>query len=213
MFGFGKTSNEIPAGSDAIAILTADHRKVDELFAEFERAERGPQKIAIATRICNELVVHATAEEDIFYPQALAALQAEESKDVELIWEAAVEHGTLEGLIASLGGMNASDDDFEAHVKVLKEYVKHHVKEEENEIFPRVRRTGLDLEALGGAIAERKEQLQEAMSSDRGAARSNGRSRSRGGSAESRGSQGRGGNAGGKRASSGGGSRGRAASR
>jgi hemerythrin superfamily protein len=211
MFGLGKSSNEATNSNDAIALLTADHRKVDALFAEFESAERGQQKIAIATQICNELVVHATAEEDIFYPQALAALQAEESKDVELIWEAAVEHGTLEGLIASLSGMSASDDDFEAHIKVLKEYVKHHVKEEENEIFPRVRRTGLDMEALGEEIAERKEQLKAAMSSDRGGARGNGRSRGQLRSGEqSSGGQGRGGS--GKRASSGGG-RGRTASR
>jgi hemerythrin superfamily protein len=215
MFGLGKSSNEANVGNDAIAILTADHRKVDALFAEFESAERGQQKIAIATQICNELVVHATAEEDIFYPQALAALQAEGSKDAELIWEATVEHGTLEGLIDSLSGMRATDDDFEAHIKVLKEYVKHHVKEEENEIFPRVRRTGLDMEALGEAIAERKEQIKAAMSSDRGGARSggargNGKSRGQAREGQARGSSAREG--GGKRASSGGG-RGRAASR
>lgn len=213
MFGFGKSSNEARAGSDAIAILTADHRKVDALFAEFENAERDQEKIAIATQICDELVVHAAAEEDIFYPQALAALQTEESKDADLIWEATVEHGTLEGLIDSLTGKSASDDDFEAHIKVLKEYVKHHVKEEENEIFPRVRRTGLDLVVLGEAIAERKEQLKAAMTRDRGAARGNGRSR-QDGRAQARSSQGRGGSGVGKRASAGGGGgRGRAASR
>lgn len=160
MFGIGESRNP----NNAIELLTADHRKVDELFKEFEKETDGRRKVALATQICNELTVHATAEEEIFYPQALAAFENEgKSDDKDLIWEATVEHGTLEGLIASLAGVSAADDAFEAHVKVLKEYVKHHVKEEENQMFPKVRGTSLDLDALGEQIAERKEQLKVQM--------------------------------------------------
>ncbi len=158
MFGIGESPN------NAIKLLTADHRKVDQLFKQFEAEDNGRRKVELATQICNELTVHATAEEEIFYPQALAAFsQKEKDEDSKLIWEATVEHGTLEGLIASLSGMQAEDESFEAHVKVLQEYVKHHVREEENEIFPKVRRTDLDLDALGERIAQRKEELKEEM--------------------------------------------------
>jgi hemerythrin superfamily protein len=160
MFGLGETKSP----TNAIELLIADHRRVDALFKEFENESDGRRKVAIATEICNELTVHATAEEDIFYPRALAAFEVENKSDnKDLIWEATVEHGTLEGLIASLSGVSASDDAFEAHVKVLKEYVKHHVKEEEGQMFPKVRMTGLDLEAMGEEIAARKEQLKRQM--------------------------------------------------
>jgi hemerythrin superfamily protein len=158
MFGFGETPRH------AISLLTADHRKVEQLFAEFERAEESARKVELATQICNELTVHATVEEELFYPQLMAAFQSEDKdEDVDLIWEATVEHGTLEGLISALTGMRAADDGFEAHVKVLKEYVKHHVREEENEMFPKARRTSIDLDALGEAMEKRKLQLQQQM--------------------------------------------------
>jgi len=150
MFGFGKSS------TDAIALLKADHRTVEELFAQFESESSKPRKVTIATRICQELAVHARVEEELVYPKALAAFKAD---DQALVWEATVEHGTLSGLIDALGGAAAGDDDFDAHVKVLKEYVKHHVREEENEMFPRLRATGLDLEALGEQIAAMKSEL------------------------------------------------------
>jgi len=150
MFGFGKSS------TDAIALLKADHRTVEELFAQFESEQSKPRKITLATRICQELAVHARVEEELVYPKALATFKAD---DQALVWEATVEHGTLAGLIDALGGAAAGDDDFDAHVKVLKEYVKHHVREEENEMFPRLRATGLDLEALGEQIAARKNEL------------------------------------------------------
>ena len=148
---------------DAIALLTADHRRVDELFKQFEKEKNGENKASLAMEICNELTVHATAEEELFYPQAVAAFEAAGVEGQDLIWEATVEHGTLEGLIASLDGVDADDQMFDAHVKVLQEYVKHHVKEEEGEMFPKVRSTGLDLEALGEEIAARKEELMAEM--------------------------------------------------
>ena len=150
MFGFGKSS------TDAIALLKADHRTVEDLFARFEDETSHPRKIELATRICRELAVHAKVEEEIVYPRALATFDA---GDQTLIWEATVEHGTLSGLIDALGGAAAGDADFDAHVKVLKEYVKHHVHEEENEMFPRLRATKLDLEKMGEEITARKNEL------------------------------------------------------
>lgn len=158
MFGFGKSSND--STPDAIALLKADHRAVEELFAEFEREKSAARKVTLATRICRELAVHAKVEEELVYPRALAAFG---QQDQALIWEATIEHGTLSGLIDALGGAAASDEDFEAHVKVLKEYVKHHVKEEENEMFPKLRASGLDLAAVGEEIAKRKAELMQAF--------------------------------------------------
>ena len=158
MFGFGKSSNDPSSPSDAISLLKADHRTVEALFAEFEKEESKARKVTLATRICRELAVHAKVEEELVYPRALSVFGKE---DQGLIWEATVEHGTLSGLIDALGGAAATDDDFDAHVKVLQEYVKHHVREEENEMFPRLRATGLDLEALGEEISGRKAALME----------------------------------------------------
>lgn len=156
MFGFGKSSNDASSATDAIALLKADHRTVETLFAEFEEETSKPRKITLATRICRELAVHAKVEEELVYPRALAVFKAE---DQGLIWEATVEHGTLSGLIDALGGAAATDADFDAHVKVLKEYVKHHVREEESEMFPRLRATGIDLGRLGEEITARKNEL------------------------------------------------------
>ena len=159
MFGFGESP---PA--NVIELLIADHRRVDGLFKEFEKENDGARKVALASEICNELSVHAAAEEDILYPRALAAFEAAgKSDDKELIWEATVEHGTLEGLIASLAGVAASDDAFDAHVKVLKEYVKHHVKEEEGEMFPKLHGAGLDLVAMRDEVAAHKQALMRRM--------------------------------------------------
>lgn len=149
MFGFGKST-------DAIALLKADHRAVEDLFAQFEKETSNPRKITLATRICRELAVHAKVEEELVYPRALSVFKPD---DQALIWEATVEHGTLSGLIDALGGAAATDADFDAHVKVLMEYVKHHVREEEHEMFPRLRATGIDLDALGEEITARKNAL------------------------------------------------------
>lgn len=153
----------LTATPDAIALLIADHRQVDELFQRFESEEDSRAKVQLAEEICNQLTIHATAEEELFYPQTVAAFEAAGIEETDLVWEATVEHGTLEGLIDALRGTSAGDEMFEAHMKVLKEYVKHHVKEEEGEMFPRVRESGLDLQQLGEAIAMRKEALKEEL--------------------------------------------------
>jgi len=152
------------AGSeDAIKLLTADHKEVKALFKEYEKlvkAEAGDdEKQALAEQICVMLTVHATAEEELFYPAARDAL----GDDEDLIDEADVEHSTAKELIAQIQGSTPDDPHFDAKVKVLGEYIDHHVKEEEGEIFPKAKKGGLDTAALGAEIAARKEELMAEM--------------------------------------------------
>ncbi len=106
--------------------------------------------------ICAELTAHATAEEEIFYPAARKAMDR-----AELIDEADVEHASAKDLIAQIEGSSPSDDHYDAKVKVLGEYIDHHVQEEEGEMFPKVRRAKLDTVALGEQIAQRKAQIMQ----------------------------------------------------
>jgi len=140
---------------DATALLREDHKLVSGLFEQFESTRSGAKKQQLAAQICNELTVHATIEEEIFYPAVEAAL-----KDDELVPEARVEHETLKMLIAQVKDGNPDDPMWEARVKVMSEYVKHHVKEEQNEMFPEAKSAKkLDLVALGEQLMARKEQL------------------------------------------------------
>jgi hemerythrin superfamily protein len=141
----------------AFKILKKDHETVDALFKEWKSADDNARKAALVNEICNALTVHAQIEEEILYPEALRAL---DNDGDALIREAAVEHGTLKGLITRLDGSGPSDEMFEAHVTVLMEYVKHHVKEEENEMFPKIEKTDLDLEDIGLRMQVRKDQLE-----------------------------------------------------
>jgi hemerythrin superfamily protein len=143
---------------DAIELLTEDHEHVKSMFEQYdglgERAHATKQKLAI--QICTELTRHATAEEEIFYPAVRAA-----GKDTEdMVDEAVVEHASAKDLIAQIMAMDSSDELFDAKVKVLGELIDHHVQEEEGEMFPKARKAGLDLEALGQEIEERKAQIQ-----------------------------------------------------
>ena len=115
-------------------------------------------KESLVAKICDALTVHAKIEEEIFYPAARRALDAEEGK--ELLDEAAVEHQTLKDLVSRLESAPTDDPLYDAGVKVLSEYVKHHVREEENELFPKVKSSGLDLVDLGSKLEARKGQLQ-----------------------------------------------------
>lgn len=153
-----KNAPQQAGATDAITLLTEDHEKVKEMFEQYEglgdRAHASKKKLA--TQICTELTKHATAEEEIFYP----AMKAAGSKDDEdLVDEATVEHASAKELIAQIMAMEATEELFDAKVKVLGELIEHHVKEEEDEMFPKARKAGLDLEALGAQIAERKEQV------------------------------------------------------
>ncbi len=139
---------------DAIALLRADHKLVSALFAEYEKARSTSKKKMLVSQICTELSIHAQLEEEIFYPAVKKAL-----KDKEMIPEAMVEHATIKALIGQVEGIEPDGEIFNAKIKVLSEYVKHHVKEEQNEIFPQVKSTDLDMVALGARIAARKEEL------------------------------------------------------
>jgi hemerythrin superfamily protein len=174
----------IDAPRDAIALLKQDHRTVSGLFDEFEKADDEEQS-AIAQRVCQLLTVHATIEEELLYPAAKEAFEDEEDED--MVNEAEVEHGSVKELIAKIEGMTSDDEHFKATVKVLSEYVKHHVKEEENELFPELKKTELDLKELGGRLADRKVALMEQLGIEaeeatqprkRSAARSTARSKS-----------------------------------
>jgi hemerythrin-like domain-containing protein len=142
---------------DAIALLTEDHENVKQMFEQFEglgdRAHATKKKLA--TQICTELTKHPTAEEEIFYP----AVRAATKKNEDLVDEATVEHASAKDLIAQIMEMESTEELFDAKVKVLSEMIEHHVEEEENEMFPKARDAGLDLEALGQQIAERKAQI------------------------------------------------------
>lgn len=143
---------------DAIALLRADHREVADLLAQFESSRAAKRKQELAQRICKELTIHAQIEEEIFYPAFSAA-----TRDKELIPEATVEHQTLKDLIAQVMSETPEDKLFDAKVKVLGEYVKHHVKEEQNEMFPKARSSKLDLAELGDRLRARKQELMQAQ--------------------------------------------------
>jgi hemerythrin superfamily protein len=155
MFGIGQSEN------DAIEMLKKDHKEVDGLFDEYETKKeksRPADKSRIAKLICRALSVHAAIEEEIFYPTVRK--QSEETK--KLVDEAAVEHQSLKDIIGRLESASPSDPLYDAGVKVLREYVKHHVKEEEGELFPKVRASDIDLDALGQRMKARKTQLEGA---------------------------------------------------
>ncbi|HZM44104.1 MAG TPA: hemerythrin domain-containing protein [Burkholderiales bacterium] len=153
--------SEKRASTDAIAILKADHDKVTKLFEDFERLhedEADEEAEQVAIQICNELTVHATVEEEIFYPEVREAID-----DEDLLDEAEVEHATAKDLIAQILEMATADDKYAAKVIVLGEYIAHHVKEEQEEMFPKARKTDLDMKELGARILERKKALRAEM--------------------------------------------------
>lgn len=143
---------------DATALLKADHQKVSELFEQYEKSRANTKKKDLVTEICNELTVHAQIEEEIFYPAVKKAL-----KDTELVPEALVEHATLKDLIAQVKDVEPDGEMFDAKIKVMSEYVKHHVKEEENEMFAKAKASKLDMTALGEEMASRKEELMASL--------------------------------------------------
>jgi len=153
------------SGKDACDLLDADHRAVKKMFKEYEeltnsRARSTSQrKMDLAHQICQELTVHAQIEEEIFYPALRNAL-----KETDLLNEAAVEHQSVKDLIAQIQGMAEPDEMFDAKVKVLGEYVDHHVKEEKTEIFTKARASRkLDLVGMREELETRKEELMSEM--------------------------------------------------
>jgi len=151
------------AEANAIDLLKKDHDEVDALFKDYEMLADGDgdagDKRALSTQICGVLAVHAMIEEEIFYPVARKA-----DVDADLLDEAEIEHGSAKELIAQIGAADASEPLYDARVKVLGEYIRHHVKEEENELFPACRKSGMDMAELGVRLQKRKTQLLRKLS-------------------------------------------------
>ena len=144
------------SSKDAIALLKADHRQVEERFDEFEKAKDDKRKQTLAKQICAALKVHAQIEEEIFYPAFLEA-----TNDEDMHHEAEIEHTGAKRLIADIES-KPSDDYFDARVTVLSEMIKHHVKEEEQPegMFAKARKSELDLVELGEQLQARKRELE-----------------------------------------------------
>lgn len=141
---------------DAVSLLKADHRSVEELFEKFEKAKGSAAKQKIATQICLELSVHAQIEEEIFYPAC------EGKVDEDLLKESYVEHDGAKVLITDILAGSPDDEFYDSKVTVLSEEIEHHVGEEEKRLtgmFSQARKAGLDMDALGEQLAARKQQL------------------------------------------------------
>ena len=153
-----KTQRTSP--NDAIRLLEADHRQVEKWFKEFEATNGQKTKDKLAEQICLALKVHTQIEEELFYPASREALPSDQE---EMVDEAVVEHAAAKNLIAEIEAMDVGEELFDAKVKVLQEMIEHHVQEEEKEYFPAVRKTEMDLEAIGVQMAQRKEELMGQM--------------------------------------------------
>ena len=153
------SSKSTTKATDAIQLLKSDHDAVDAVFKVLDSLKEDAEADEIGEiveKACAMLTIHAQIEEEIFYP---AVRESVDDVD-DLLNEADVEHGTVKDLVARLEQMDPSDEMYSANATVLAEYVKHHVKEEEGELFPKVQKSDLDLEALGAELAARKEELE-----------------------------------------------------
>jgi hypothetical protein len=140
---------------NAIDLLKADHEKVKDLFDQFEEAEDRRTRKTIVRHAVEELSIHATLEEEIFYP----AVRKELEDGEEMMNEADEEHHVAKVLIAELEEMDGTESHYDAKFSVLAENVRHHIKEEEREMLPKAEETDLDFEALGQQMLRRKEKL------------------------------------------------------
>lgn len=142
-------------------MLAEDHRKVTKMFDQFEKMkedEDDEAKQTLVEQACAELTVHAQIEEEIFYPALRETLD-----DTDLLDEAEVEHACAKQLITELNAMQPGDDLYDAKFTVLGEYMKHHIQEEEKEIFPKVKKAKMDLDSLGDELRQRKMELREEL--------------------------------------------------
>lgn len=157
------TSEIQTPGEDAAALLKKDHKEVKDLFQKFEASSDTTEKATLVRQICKSLIIHAMIEEEIFYPACTEAAG-------ESIQEAHVEHDSAKILIAELMSSSPEDEYFDAKVKVLSEYVNHHVAEEEKPgtgIIARAKKGGVNMSALGAQLKQRKEDLQSSMTESR----------------------------------------------
>jgi len=146
-----KTNAKAP---DAVALLKGDHREVEKLFGQFEKAKDADRKKVLADRICLELRVHTQIEEEIFYPVSREFLD-----DEDIVDEAVVEHAAAKDLIAEIEAMQPGEDLYDAKMTVLQEQIEHHVEEEETEYFPKLKKTDMDMKAIGAQMKARKDEL------------------------------------------------------
>jgi len=148
-----------PHLQDILQLLTAEHREVKAMFQQYrqlaEAGGKGDERMLLASQICVALTLHAQVEEEILYPAARTAL----AHDEDLVDEAYVEHASAKSLVAQIKTMTSDQPLFDAKVHVLGEYIDHHVREEESELFPKLRKASLDLPAMGARMVERKKQL------------------------------------------------------
>lgn len=146
---------------DAVALLKADHRTVEDLFEKFEKARSESKKVKLAQQICTELTIHTIIEEEIFYPAC------EEQVEEDVLNEAYVEHDGAKMMIAEISAGSPGDRFYDAKVTVLSEEIKHHVKEEEQRggLFAQAKQAGLDMQALGERMAARKKELKQTFAS------------------------------------------------
>lgn len=147
-------SRKNSGSKDALTLLRADHKKVSALFDAYENARSTKRKLELSKEICSELKVHATIEEEIFYP----ALRRVKGTD-DMLDEANVEHAGAKHLIAEIERSSPGDDYYDAKITVLSEYIRHHVKEEQDDIFPKAKKSKINLQALGEQLAQRKMEL------------------------------------------------------
>ena len=143
-----------PTGGSAVALLRFDHERVGFLFADYEQAESMADKRAIVARIIDEWTVHTQLEHEVFYPAARQALQ-----EHEMVPDFAAEHTAIDALIAALKGAEPGGDQYEANVRVLGKHIRAHAKEEQGQLFQRVKASDIDLGALGGLLKKRKQEL------------------------------------------------------
>ena len=152
-----KSAPETGEPVDAIALLKADHRTVDALFDEFDKARRSDTKARLVAQICDALKIHTLIEEEIFYPAVRSKI------DPDIVDEGVVEHDGAKVLINDLVAAKPTETYYDAKVKVLAEEIRHHVQEEEGWLrgmFAQARRTDVDMEALGAKLAKRKAELE-----------------------------------------------------
>ncbi len=153
-------SREQPAAVDAIQLLVRDHQEVEALFKKYDKLKdahaAASDRQALAEQICTLLTVHTTIEEDIFYPAARKA-----GVEADLMDEADVEHASAKELIAQIRGMKPDESYYDAKVTVLGEGIAHHVEEEQEEMFPKCRASGMDLKRLGSEMGKRKTELMQ----------------------------------------------------
>ena len=166
----GNAARKSPARrsrADATAVLEKQHREVQALFRRYERLAKAEaeadERQALAEQICQKLTLHATLEEEIFYPAAREA-----GVDSDLLDEATVEHASAKDLIGQLEAASPEDELYDAKVQVLGEYVNHHVQEEEGEMFKKARRAKMDLEGLGERLQARTAELQSGAEAQSG---------------------------------------------